>query len=43
MLKKWEGEWVEKKRDILVEGGIKGLLRDTSLGKFPGILKDDPN
>ena len=32
-----------KRKDILIEGAIKGLSRNIALGKFPGILKDDPN
>ena len=34
-----EGE----ERDILIKGTIKGLVRNIALGKFSGILKDDPN
>lgn len=30
-------------RDSLIEGTIMGLTRSLSLGKFPGIHKDDPN
>ena len=32
-----------KKRDILTEGVIKGLARNMTLGKFPGIHKDEPS
>lgn len=31
----------KKKRDILTEGAIKGLVRNLALGSFPGIHKDD--
>ena len=33
----------KNKRDILIEKGIKGLLRNIALGKFPRIHKDDPS
>lgn len=32
----------KKKRDIFIEGVIVWLSRNFSLGKFPGIHKDDP-
>ena len=32
-----------KELDILIEGAIKRLLKNIALGKFPGILKDDPS
>ena len=39
-----EGQIRERKeRDTLVEGAIKGLLRNIALGKFPGIHKNDPS
>ena len=44
MLKKGKGQRGRKKeRDILFEGDIKELVRNLALGKFPGILKDDPS
>ena len=30
-------------KDILIEGAIKGLSKNITLGKLPGILKNDPN
>ena len=30
-----------KERDILIEGAIMELVRSLTLGKFPGIHKDD--
>ena len=32
-----------KERATLIEGAIKGLVRNMVLGKFPGIQKDDPS
>lgn len=32
-----------KDRDIFTEGAIKGLLRNITRGKFPGIHKNDPS
>ena len=44
MLKKGgRTEWEKKKSNILIEGAIKGLMKNLALGKFPGILKDDPS
>lgn len=33
----------EKKRDVLIEGDIEGLVRNMAQGKFPGIHKDYSN
>lgn len=38
-----EGQRERNERDILIEGAIKGLIRNMALWKFPGILKDNPN
>ena len=43
MLKKGEGQRESKKMDILIEGVIRGLSKNTALGKFQGIHKDDPS
>lgn len=32
-----------KERNIVIEGAIKGLVRNTALGKFPGIHRDNPS
>ena len=46
--RKWDGQeggrtvTETKEKDTLIEEAIKGLLRNITLGKFPGILQNDP-
>ena len=40
MLKKGEGKRGRERKDILIEGAIKGLVRNMALGKLSGIYKD---
>ena len=38
-----KSETERKEKDILIEGAIKELVRNNTLGKLPGVYKDDPS
>ena len=43
MVQLGQGQRVRAKKEIRIKGAIIGLVRNLSLGKFPGIHKDDPS
>ena len=48
-MREWDDQDVErtgresKERGFFIEGAIMGLVRNLTLGKFPGIQKHDPS